>query len=645
MHRRRRTRAFVFAAAAAALAGTIALPATPAGAAGEQLSAAPATNVGNGDSVQVTLSGASAENGQTVYFAECGVPGSVVFSGDAAYCGTFQPQGGVTVANGAAAGAVTAVYGAVGSGASCTSANNGGCTVAAFVNGSSGPTKIASTPISFAAPQTTALSVTPSTNLDDGDAVAVSLTGIPSGVASVNILQCHGEVPVTMAQTSSCKNLVYFGAVSNHAYSGSAHVIYGPIFGAADPSGPRCDETANGHCAIAAVDSASSQVLGSTAISFEAPQTGMTVTPDTGLKDKQPVTVTNTGIPASAGDQLQLVECNTAYAAAHGGYGATRAGCDFNLTGIGTFQRGTPVSVNVVDGPSADGAYACNHANNGDCALVILSYGVLPGGGYGYTEVMSHPITFRPPVLGLATIAATPTTGLYLGKVGTLSVKTTVPDGVDNVDLVECRPAGIDSFTGDWYYRACAQLKTIKVVNNSFAPQTFKYAEGGIGGEGSKPCDHTHPCEIGLSTPFNSDKNVLLSNWIPISFRKANFGTPTIKLSKNTGLQGGDKINLSVTDVPDLVRALAIMECNVKGGYDRERCVGLTVKPRGDVGLFVSDNKSQGSAKIKEGLVGNSISGKKVYCNAKTNGQCVLVAIMYPGYKYLVKSPVIKFKP
>lgn len=636
MDQRRRFRALVFLAAGAALAGTIALPA-PASAAGEQLSAAPATDLINGDSIQVTLSGASAYEGQTVYFAECGVPGQGTYTGDAAYCGTFQPQGGVAVANGAAAGTVTAVYGDLNGGASCTAANNGGCTVAAFIG--AGPTKIASAPISFAAPPATTLSVTPSTNLDDGDQVAVSLTGIPNGPATVNILQCHGDVPVTFAQTSGCRNLVYFGTITNHAYSGSVNVGYGPI-SAGDPSGPRCDETASGHCLIAAVDN-NDEVLGSTAISFEAPPIGMTVSPDTGLKDKQPVTVTNTGIPSSAGTQLEVQECNTKYAAAHGGYGATRTGCDFPQTNS-SLQRGTPTTVNVADGASDDGAYACNSANNGDCALVILSYGALSGGGYGYSELVSRTITFRPPMLGPATIAATPTTGLHDGERGGLSVKK-VPDGVDDADLVECRPDAIESFSGDWEYRACARLKTITVVDNSFAPQAFNYHEGGTGGTGVKPCDHTHPCEIGLSTELGSGKDVLFSNWIQVSFRKPNFGTPRMKLSKDRGLKKGDKVDLTVTDVPDLVRALAIMECNVKGGYDTERCVGLNVIPSGDVGLSVHDNKAHGATRIKAGAVGSRSNGKKVYCNASTNGQCALVAIMYPGYKYLVKSSVIKF--
>ena len=646
--RRRRTRSFTVLAAAAAIAGSVALPASPASAVGEQLSATPSSNLLNGDTIQVALSAASAYNGQTVYFAECGVPGPVTYSGETAYCGTFQPQGGVAVTNGAATGAVTAVTGAVGNGASCTAANNGGCTVAAFAVGGGGPTRIASAPITFAAPQGTALSATPSTNLDDGDAVAVSLTGVPNGVSTVDIRQCHGDVPFTYAQTSNCRYVLSGVAVTNHAYSGSMNVRYGPVF-AGNTSGPRCDETASGHCVIAALDTTNQTVLAATAISFEAPPIGLTVTPDTGLKDNQAVTVTATGIPSSAGS-LDLRECNTTYAASIGQatFSQTLAACGFDLGGLndGFVDLSHPRTVTVDDGPSSDGKTACNYATNGQCALVVFGYGPNAAGQYGYNVVQSHPITFRPPVLGPPTIAATPTTGLHDGAEGTLSVAAgNIPDGVDGVSLVECRPEAIQQYTGDWVYRACAQLTSFVVADNTFAPRKFRYHEGGTGGTGVKPCDHTHPCGIALVATTEDGTDYVLGNWIPISFRDPNFGTPKLTLSKTRGLQQGDNVTLTVTDVPDLIRATPILECNIKGGYDRERCVGLKVKP-GDLGTPIAhDNKVQGATTIKVGAVGISNSGKRVFCNAKTNGQCVLVAIAYPGYKYLVQSSVIKFGP
>lgn len=484
------------------------------------------------------------------------------------------------------------------------------------------------------------MSVTPSTDLSDGDSVAVSVTGIPTTASpQLSIWECNGDASLTYAQAGSgaCESLGT-GNVSGGALSISVKVTYGKFTNGYDT---RCDETATGHCELAAVDYPNQSVLATAPISLKAPDIGMTVTPDTGLKDGQQITVTvnPSAIPSSI-QPLFLAECNMAYMAAHGGFGSGD-GCYFSIAqGIAyyPFDPSKPATLNVVDGRTDTGEVACNYANNGDCAIVLL-------GGNDYSTVATHPITFRPTVKGPATIAASPTTGLHSGVPGKVSMTGgRVADGFSSVTLEECRPGAIDSFSGDWEYRACAQLAPIKVVDNAFVPQSFSYVEGGVGGTGSKPCDHAHPCEIGLVGFVDYGKNVLLSNWLPISFRAPNFGTPTLKLSKLRGLQGGDMVGVTATDVPDLVRALDIYECNVKGGYDKGRCHFVYSKP-GDLGaLIVHDNKTKGATKIRAGAVGNdSDTGKKVYCNAKTNGQCVLVAITYPNFAYRIKSAVIRF--
>jgi hypothetical protein len=478
------------------------------------------------------------------------------------------------------------------------------------------------------------MSVSPSTNLSDGDSVTVSVTGIPAGTSpSLGIWECNGGASLTYAQagSGSCEALAQ-GNVSGGTLSTSAKVTYGKFTNGYDTS---CDETTA--CELAAVDTTNQTVAATAPISFKALALNMTVTPDTGLKDGQKVTVTvdASAIPSSY-KPLYLAECNTAYMAAHGGFGSGD-GCAF--AGYNPFDPTQPLTLTVADGESDNGLVACNYANNGDCAIVLLS-------GTTYNTAATHPITFRAPVQGSATIAATPTTGLHSGTPGTVSMTSgQVADGFSTVDLVECRPEAIDSFTGDWVYRACAQPATLKVVNNAFAPQSFTYVEGGVGGSGNKPCDHTHACEIGIVGQTADRKDVLLSNWIPISFRAPNFGTPTLKLSKTRGLVNGQSINFTATDVPDLVRALYVYECNVKGGYDSARCVFRYSKPGDHGAVIVHDNKTQGATKVKAGAVGVSKSGKKVYCNAKTNGQCRLVAVTYPGYAYRITSPVIKFAP
>jgi hypothetical protein len=96
--------------------------------------------------------------------------------------------------------------------------------------------------------------------------------------------------------------------------------------------------------------------------------------------------------------------------------------------------------------------------------------------------------------------------------------------------------------------------------------------------------------------------------------------------------------------VGEFGRALNIYECNVKGGYDSGRCHFVYSTPGDQGALIVHNNKTTGRTKIRAGAVGyDSDTGKKVYCNAHTNGQCVLVAVTYPNSTYRIKSPVIRF--
>src|SRR4051812_40531521 len=82
----------------------------------------------------------------------------------------------------------------------------------------------------------TSISVTPSTNLSDGDSVAVSVTGIPATASpQVYIEECNGDASLTYAQVLANHSCLYLagGGVSNQAYSTSAKVVYGVFY----PSG------------------------------------------------------------------------------------------------------------------------------------------------------------------------------------------------------------------------------------------------------------------------------------------------------------------------------------------------------------------------------------------------------------------------
>jgi hypothetical protein len=270
-------------------------------------------------------------------------------------------------------------------------------------------------------------------------------------------------------------------------------------------------------------------------------------------------------------------------------------------------------------------------------------------GLYGSRVLASQPITFRAPFTAPAQITATPTTGVHGGTPGTLSLKpgSLVPDGYDSFTLLECNAAMYDQLKNkDWQYGACGGHYDVKVSNNTFAPTQFSYFEKNY--RPGAVCDPSDKCFlvlIGQKDDDPRDKVAVVSNTIAFSFRPQNFGTPTLTLSKRKGLSKGDTVSIKATDVPDMISAIDVYECNVKGGYDSERCVPLHVSgDHVDFGAaIVRDNAAAGTVKIKAGKVGSTDSGKTTYCTAKTNGQCALVAVTYPSNKYHFQSSTIKF--
>lgn len=608
--------------AAVALLGGLVLPSAPAGATGTpQLAASPSTNLDNASVVHLTLTGADSYEGQTVYFAQCIEPTA------AANCGAFSPQAGLAVASGTATYDLKVFYGDLpGYGAnapSCTEANNGTCDIVAFTSTAE---RIASTPISFEAPPTTTVDAEPNTGLQGGEQVSVTVSPIPNTAGSdIELEECNTAAP------GECKFLAD-GTSANGSYSSTVTVTEGYL--AAAPGGAKCDETTT--CVIEAWDHDNQQLLGSTPITFLSVPFAFTVTPSNGLKDGDTLAVSASGIPSEDTD-LTVAECNMDTYEANAAQGAL-AGCDYVMSAeLPVTNRSLSTRLSVVDGPSQDGTSQCSYATNGKRAIVLFNY------QGGYVLVTSQPITFRPPVLGPAQIAATPTSGLHAGSPGAVGLTGgAVPDGYDAVDLVECNIAGVKKYATagqDWDYKACSVLDSLNVVDNAFAAQKFAYEEGGVGNMANPlVCDHTHACEIFLvGTAADGNSYTWVSNPIAISFRPANFGTPRLTLSKSTGLKKGDKVKVTVTDVPDLVRALFFQECNVKGLSDGAGCYDT-----GDV--VVRANTAHFTLRIHVGKVGAATrSGANVSCTAKTNGQCLIRALSYPGYKPLVKGPVIRF--
>jgi hypothetical protein len=263
------------------------------------------------------------------------------------------------------------------------------------------------------------------------------------------------------------------------------------------------------------------------------------------------------------------------------------------------------------------------------------------------------PFTFRVPVTGPATLSASPTAELHDSSVVDVSlVSPEIPDHVDAVQLLECNAADLDR---RGYFNACSWLAASPVIDNSIAPQQVAITEGLVGG-GAKPshCDPTHACVLGLFTdPDAGAEATLISNLVELSFRDPDRGTPVIKVTPHLQLTSGQVVKVNVSKIPDLVRYVRVQECNLsvperqwQGG--KPPCISLQGKA-----AFIDDSAGHTKVTVKAGLIGyrnTSHGAKKIFCNANTNGQCVLVAYQPEGNAgatvgIIARSAPITFAP
>lgn len=553
-------------------------------------------------------------------FAECNQAVGASYGSDWAGCTSYGS--GLLIAGGVATGTVSAVYGQLPNNPdplnSCTEQNNGSCVVRAFALPSTGPVTLASSPITFEAPAGATVTATPSTGLDDGDQVAVSVSNIPpTAGTTIDVNECNTEV-------GACKRLAE-GTSSGGAYSTTVSIVDGALDGSAT-----CDETTNGHCVIQAFDHANQTVLATTPITFATQSLQLDVQPATGLKDQQQVQVTASGLP-SGESSLYVLECNTAYAATHGyaNLDACQRGYAVPVT-----DHSLSTTVTVVEGTlnDEDSSPSCAHANNGDCAIVLVAAHFEDASPYSLVGSPA-PISFRAPITDPATISATPTSGLHGGSPVSLTVTNSIPDGVDRAAVLECNTADVKT---RGYAAACTMLSSVSVVDNAIPPQKLVVAEGPVGGaERPSLCDNLHPCELGLYNDLDfGAPPVLVSNLVDIAFRDPDIGTPVVAVSPHTGLTGGQSVKVSLSKISDLVRIVYLRECNLsipkkQWQGDSPPCVAIKGKA-----VVIKGNRASTTAKVHAGLVGYRDSGhggKKVFCNAATNGQCAIVAYQPEG--------------
>lgn len=621
-------------AAAVALAGALTVSASTATAAGSGplLAASPSTNLDNGTGVQVSLSGADSYDGQQVAFAECNEATAQSYGGNyGPACTAYKLA--ATVSNGSATGVVTAVYGQLPGDPdpsnTCTEANNGTCDIVAFAVTNSGPSKIAATPITFRAPQATTVTVTPSTNLDDGDPVAVSVTDIPNGAGSrIDLDECNTDAAADQGSYfyGACQFLAE-GTSADNAYSSQVNVIDGFL-----NTSVACDEnTPSDHCVIAALDHDNQTVLATTPITFEPQDLHVTVTPSTGLKDGQAVKVTASGI-SSEDSGLYVLECNTAYAAAHDGYQNLEA-CA-NEDSLPVSEHAVSTTLAIVDGNltgSASGP-GCTYANNGECAIVLLSERYHADTGTVQYEVVGSPIpiSFRPPVTGPATITASPASGLHAGSTVNLALSgPEIPDGVEVVRVLECNIADVPR---RGYNDACLGTGAARqVIDNVIPQQKISIIEGLVGNaENPSHCDYTHACELGIFTdPGGGAQPVPVSNLVRVWFRNPNIGRPVVAVSPHRGLKPKQTVRITLSKIPDLVNLVYLEECNLAVPKHQQQGDGPPCVYLNRSAVFIHGNAAHATVKVRNGLVGyknTKQGGKKVFCNSSTNGQCVIVA-------------------
>jgi hypothetical protein len=275
-------------------AGAILVPAAAAHAAVPSITVTPNTGLADGDSVTVAGTGYTA--GATIAVLECA---------DAPVTASTQCDLSAIATNTATAGtdgtftkSITVHTGMVGSG-TCAA---GSSTCAIVAGNEADQTESASSPLTFAAAGPS-ITVTPNTGLADGDSVTVAGTGYTAG-ATIAVLEC-ADAPVTASTQCDLSAIA-----TNTATAGTDGTFTKSITVHTGTVGSGTCAVGSSTCAIVAGNEADQTESASEAISFAGP-TGPTVTvsPATGVKDGQTVTVHGTGFPASQ-PTVYALECS-----------------------------------------------------------------------------------------------------------------------------------------------------------------------------------------------------------------------------------------------------------------------------------------------------------------------------------------------
>lgn len=252
-------------------------------------------------------------------------------------------------------------------------------------------------PVTAAHAATPAITVTPNTGLSDGDSVTVAGTGYTAG-ATVAVLEC-AKTPATASTdcdlTAIATNTATVGA--DGTFSKAITVHTGTI------GTGTCDSTST-TCGITAGNEANQTEAASAGITFKSTTPAgpaVTVTPATGVKDGDTVSVSGTGFPASQ---------PTVYALECGGTGG-QADCDIstlNASGS-TDASGSfgPISIKVHTGAVGD-----KTCNAGDTCYIAAATSTTPDA----TNSATGSFTFAGATTTGAAITISPTTNVKSGS-------------------------------------------------------------------------------------------------------------------------------------------------------------------------------------------------------------------------------------
>ena len=303
---------------------------------------------------------------------------------------------------------------------------------------------------------TPTMTVTPNTGLTANQKVAITGSGFAPN-ATLAAVECIGSATTTAGCNLGA--LAPINVSSTGTVSANFYVQTGPI-----GSGSCGTSAADAKCLIAIGTLAGVLVADATITFATAPTSAgpsITVTPATGLKNGQTVTITGSGFVA--GDSLFAVECLTT---------ATSA-ADCNTAGA------TPITANsdgtlpsttftVKTGTIGSGACGTTAANAHGCAITVAT---IAGADAG-----AAPIGFAVAAARVArTLFVRPVLNLHNGQVVTVFGRGFVPR--DHVYIVECL-AGARGAAG-------CDLKTLRAVTvrpNGVLPATrFRVVTGKIG--------------------------------------------------------------------------------------------------------------------------------------------------------------------